>query len=119
MLVAVTSRPVWFQFADHPEVIFWVPGNENPSFHDQPQSGATYAEKLTAADREVDLADADDALRRIRALSPHIGARGELDGRRVTIWKARVEEGRLVPEIVQAEGRRRMTYEDFLRGVRA
>ena len=27
------------------------------------------------------------------ALSPHIGARGELHGRRVTIWKARLEQG--------------------------
>ena len=90
-----------------------------PAFHDQPGAGATYAEKLTAADRELDFdAKPDESLRRIRALSPHIGARAELDGRRVTIWQARVEDGKLVPEIVQADGRRRMPYEDFLRGLR-
>ena len=80
----------------------------------------TYAEKLTAADRELDpAAPPEESLRRIRALSPHIGARTELDGRRVTIWKARVEDGHLVPEVVQAEGRRRMTYDEFLRGLRS
>ena len=93
---------------------------EEPVFHDQPDEGATYAEKLTAADRELDLdAEPEESLRRIRALSPHIGARAELDGRRVTIWQARVEDGKLVPEIVQQDGRRRMAYEDFLRGLRA
>jgi methionyl-tRNA formyltransferase len=90
-----------------------------PSFHPQPDAGMTYAEKLTAADRELDpAAPPEENVRRIRALSPHIGARTELDGRRVTIWKARVEDGRLVPDIVQAEGRRRMAYSDFLRGLR-
>jgi len=93
---------------------------ERPIFREQPAAGATYAEKLTAADRELDLdAEPEDNLRRIRALSPQIGARTELDGRRVTIWKARVKAGKLVPEIVQQDGRRRMTYEDFLRGLRA
>ena len=31
----------------------------------------------------------------MRALSPHIGALGELNGRRVTIWQARLEDGAL------------------------
>jgi methionyl-tRNA formyltransferase len=93
---------------------------ENPVFHEQPDEGATYAEKLTAADRELDLdAPPEESLRRIRALSPHIGARAELNGRPVTIWKARVEGGTLVPDTVQQDGRRRMPYEDFLRGLRA
>jgi methionyl-tRNA formyltransferase len=88
-----------------------------PQFH--PQVGEpSYAEKITAADRELDLSQPQEALRRIRALSPHIGARAELEGRRVTIWKARLEGGRLVPVEVQPEGRRRMTYDEFLRGVR-
>jgi methionyl-tRNA formyltransferase len=86
----------------------------------QTDDGATYAEKLSAADRELDpKAPAEESLRRIRALSPHIGARGTLEGRRVTIWKARIDEGRLVPEIVQAEGRRAMEYDEYLRGLRA
>jgi methionyl-tRNA formyltransferase len=77
----------------------------------------TYAEKIAAADRELDLADPEDALRRVRALSPHIGARAELHGRPVTIWKARLADGKLEPVEVQPEGRRRMTYAEFLRGL--
>jgi methionyl-tRNA formyltransferase len=89
-----------------------------PAFTPQPQEGATYAAKITAADRELDLADPEDAQRRIRALSPHIGARAELQGRRVVVWRARIEDGQLVPVEVQPEGRRRMTYAEFLRGLR-
>ena len=49
-----------------------------------PQQGeATYAAKIEAADRELDLSRPEESLNRIRALSPHIGARGELDGRRL------------------------------------
>jgi methionyl-tRNA formyltransferase len=89
-----------------------------PSFTPQPEDGVTYAEKLTAADRELDLSHPEEALRRIRALSPHIGARAELRGRRLTIWKARVVDGQLELVEVQPEGGRRMTYAEFLRGVR-
>ena len=85
----------------------------------RPQEGeATYAAKIEAADRELDLADPRGSLNRIRALSPHIGARGELHGRRVTIWRARLENGELVPVEVQPEGGRRMGYDEFLRGLR-
>jgi methionyl-tRNA formyltransferase len=91
---------------------------EEPRFEPQAADGATYAEKITATDRELDLADAGDALRRIRALSPHIGAWAELHGRRVTIWKAHLEEGKLVPDVVQPAGRGTMSYDEFLRGVR-
>ncbi len=89
-----------------------------PAFRPQPDEGVTYAAKIAAEDRELDLAEPEDALRRIRALSPHIGARGELHGRRVTIWKARLEQGELVPVEVQPEGKRRMSYEEFRRGLR-
>ena len=88
-----------------------------PSF--TPQEGeATYAAKIEPADRELDLTRPKESLNRIRALSPHIGARGELHGRRVTIWKARLEDGELVPVEVQPEGGRRMPYEAFVRGLR-
>jgi methionyl-tRNA formyltransferase len=91
----------------------------DPSFEPQPDVGVTYADKITAADRTLDLdGDPREALRRIRALSPHIGARATLDGRSVTIWSARIEDGRLVPVEVQPDDRRRMTYAEFLRGLR-
>ena len=34
------------------------------------------------------------------------------------VWRARIEDGRAVPVEVQPEGKRRMAYEEFLRGVR-
>ena len=90
----------------------------SPSFAPQGENGVTYAEKIGPADRELDLGDPEDAWRRVRALSPHIGAWTTLHGRRVTVWKARLEDGALVPEVVQPEGRSQMAYDEFLRGVR-
>ena len=91
----------------------------DPEFTPQDEDGATYAEKITAADRELDWTmPAEDLLNRVRALSPHIGARAELHGRPVTIWKARVAGGRLEPLEVQQDGKRRMTYDEFLRGLK-
>jgi methionyl-tRNA formyltransferase len=89
-----------------------------PSFAPQPEEGVTYAEKIGPEDRELDLGDPLDAWRRVRALSPHIGARTELDGRRVTVWRARLDDGAFVPVEVQPEGKRRMSYDDFRRGLR-
>lgn len=86
----------------------------------QPVEGVTYAEKITAADRELDLsAPAEEQHRRIRALSPHIGARARVHGRSVTVWRAQVENGKLLLREVQPDGRRRMTYDEFLRGLRS
>ena len=90
-----------------------------PEFTPQDEEGVTYAEKITAADRELDWGEpAEELLNRVRALSPHIGARAELHGRPVTIWKARVNGARLEPLEVQPDGKRRMTYDEFLRGLR-
>jgi len=91
---------------------------EQPSFTPQSEDGASYAEKIAASDRELNLADPLDSWRRVRALSPHIGAWTTLHGRRVTIWRARLEAGVFVPELVQPEGRGRMSYDEFTRGLR-
>ena len=90
-----------------------------PTFTPQPDEGVTYAEKIGPADRVLDWSRApEELLNQVRALSPHIGARAELHGRTVTIWRARIEDGKLVPVEVQPEGRRRMSYDEFLRGLR-
>lgn len=90
-----------------------------PLFEPQPDEGVTYAARLTPADRELDWSRPPvENLNRIRALSPHIGARGELHGRPVTVWRARIAGGELEPLEVQPEGRRRMGYDEFLRGLR-
>jgi methionyl-tRNA formyltransferase len=91
---------------------------ESPTFEPQPGEGATYAEKIQPSDRELDLADPADAWRRVRALSPHIGAWATIHHRRVIVWRARLDGDVFVPEVVQPAGRGRMTYDEFLRGVR-
>ena len=90
-----------------------------PAFTPQSDEGVTYAEKITAADRALDWnRPAEELVNRVRALSPHIGARAELRGKPVTIWEARVVDGEVVPVEVQPDGGRRMTYDEFLRGLR-
>jgi methionyl-tRNA formyltransferase len=89
-----------------------------PRFTPQPTEGVTYAEKIRPADRELDLGDPADAWRRVRALSPHIGARAILEGRRVIVWRAHLDDGKFVPDEVQPDGRRAMGYQEFLRGLR-
>jgi methionyl-tRNA formyltransferase len=85
-----------------------------------PQEGeATYAEKIGPADRELDWSRPPDELHnRIRALSPHIGARGELHGRPVLVWRSRLVDGQLELLEVQPEGGRRMMLAEFKRGLR-
>jgi methionyl-tRNA formyltransferase len=52
-----------------------------PGFRDQPEQGVTYAEKIGPEDRLLDpAAPADQLERRVRALTPHIGAYIALDG---------------------------------------
>jgi methionyl-tRNA formyltransferase len=90
-----------------------------PDFQPQPTDGATYAEKITAADRDLDLTrPASELVNHIRALSPHIGARAVVDGRPLVIWKARDRDGELELLEVQPEGGRRMPYDAYLRGLR-
>ena len=89
-----------------------------PTFTPQSDEGVTYAEKITAADRDLDWErPALELHNRVRALSPHIGARGVVEGRRVLVWRTRVEGDRLELLDVQPEGKRRMTYEEFRRGL--
>jgi methionyl-tRNA formyltransferase len=97
-----------------------------PAFRPQPEQGATYAPKITPADRELDWSRPPRELHnRIRALSPHIGARGEVGGRRLIVWRARpagpgarLVAGGLELLEVQPEGRRRMSGDEYLRGLR-
>jgi methionyl-tRNA formyltransferase len=104
---------------------------------EQPEAGVTYAHKIEAADRRIDWSGrAVAAANLVRALSPHVGARCELDGQPVTVWRARAEAGGGVPGAVspplvvacgdgalrilevQAAGRRRMPVDEYLRGLR-
>ena len=66
-----------------------------PAFRDQPDQGVTYAEKIEARDRRLDPSRrADELERRVRALTPHIGAYVELDeGERLGVRRAALAAG--------------------------
>jgi len=97
-----------------------VLGAPEASFRQQPEEGVTYAKKIGPSDRVLDLErPARELVDRVRALSPHIGARTRLHGRPVTVWRARVgEDGSFEPVELQPDGGRRMSYEAWLRGLR-
>jgi methionyl-tRNA formyltransferase len=100
----------------------------------------TYAHRIGPDDRRIDWdRPAAEITDRVRALAPHIGARAELDGLPVTVWRASatragggpgavtVDAGRLLigagggaVEVreLQPAGKRRMTADEFLRGRR-
>jgi methionyl-tRNA formyltransferase len=88
----------------------------DPHFTPQPDEGVTYAEKITPEDRVLDPErPARELVDRVRALSPHIGARlGDL-----LVWRARVNDaGEFEPVEVQPPGGKRMAYDAYLRGRR-
>ena len=96
-----------------------VLADPSPSF--TPQTGeATYAEKIRPQDRVLELArPAEHLVRTVRALSPHIGARAELEGRSVTVWEARVaDDGSFEVLELQPDGGRRMSADAWRRGLR-
>ena len=66
-----------------------------PPCREQPEAGVTYAEKIESADRLLDPRCAADELeRRVRALTPHIGAYIErVDGERIGVLRAALAPG--------------------------
>jgi methionyl-tRNA formyltransferase len=104
--------------------------DERPPFSAQPNDGITYADKIDKQDRVLEPdRPAEELERKVRALTPHIGA--YIDEPRLTVTKARVADeqgtglrvvdGRLLYaglELleVQPPGKRPMTADAYLRG---
>jgi len=105
----------------------------------QPEDGATYAQKLSAQDAEIDWRrPCVEIERRLRALRPSPGARTVLRGEALKVWRGRCErahgepgavlsadeagllvacgEGALRVSELQRAGSRRLGAADFLRG---
>jgi methionyl-tRNA formyltransferase len=98
------------------ELLGDVLAQDEPRFEPQLEDGVTYAEKIRPEDRVLDpAAPAQELVNRVRALSPHIGARlGDL-----IVWRAKVgDDGEFEPLEVQPAGGRRMAYDAYLRGRR-
>jgi methionyl-tRNA formyltransferase len=110
---------------------------ERPASRPQDERGVTYAHKIEAAERALDWSrPAAELDRKVRALSPHIGARMVLDGRPCQVWRARpLAEGPGVGEVgaelvvgcgegalqmleLRPAGKGRMAAADLLRGLR-
>ena len=93
---------------------------DDPQFEPQPSDGVTYAEKITPEDRDLDLTrPAQELVNVVRGLSPHIGARAEVEGRRLLVWRARVgDDGSFELLEVQPVGGKRMPYDAYRRGLR-
>ncbi|MCW2983581.1 MAG: methionyl-tRNA formyltransferase [Conexibacter sp.] len=91
----------------------------NPAPEPQPEDGVTYAEKLTAEDRTLDLTRSpEENVRIVRALHPHIGARIALpSGELLGVQEASIAlDGSLELLTVQPAGGRTMGYAEYLRG---
>jgi methionyl-tRNA formyltransferase len=85
----------------------------------QPEEGITYAEKIAAADRDLDPSAPPRVQHdHVRALAPHIGARLTLeDGTVLGVRRTRIaEDGSLELLEVQPPGGKPMAYADYLRG---
>lgn len=81
---------------------------------------ADYAAKLTVEEFELDLArPAAEVLRIVRAGNPRPGAwLRSTDGARLKVWRAHEDDGRIVPDEVQPEGKARMSYAAWRTGHR-
>jgi methionyl-tRNA formyltransferase len=94
--------------------------DERPECVEQDEARATYADKISAADRTLDPdAPAAEQERVVRALHPHIGARLPLaDGTFLGVHRARVsaDGDRLELLEVQPPGGRPMPYDAYVRG---
>ena len=75
--------------------------DDGPDPVEQPETGVTYAEKITPQDRQLDPGrPADELERSVRALHPHIGAHLQLsDGSLLGVLEARV-----LPAVTGATG---------------
>jgi len=81
--------------------------------HDQ----ASYTKILSRQDGKIDWQkSAQEIERMVRAFYPWPGAWTIKEGKRLKVLKAKVVKDSLVLEIVQPEGKREMTWEEFKRG---
>lgn len=80
---------------------------------------ATYCKKIEKSDGEINLEDKPEInLRKIRAYHVWPGAYFFKNDKRVIVKKASIKNDKLVIERVVPEGKKEMSYDDFLRGLK-
>ena len=83
----------------------------------QDENKATYTKILTKEDGEINWEKSPQEIdRQIRALNPWPGVYTVQQKKRIKILRARIENGKLLIEQIQPEGKKPMTFEDFKRG---
>jgi len=93
----------------------WVKGRKKPIPQDEKKS--TYTKLLTRKDGEIDWKKSPQEIhRQIRAFSPWPGTYTFYNGKRLKILKASLEENKLIIQEVQPEGKKPMSFKDFLLG---
>lgn len=97
----------------------WMGGKITPTA--QNHSEATYTQKITKESGRIDLSDnAERTYRKVRAFDvwPRTYFLTKRNGRemRVVVTDAKIDDGKLIPLRVIPEGKREMSYEEFLRG---
>ncbi len=93
----------------------WIAGEiqEKEQDHDK----ATFCQKITKSDGEINLADnSEKNLRKIRAFHIWPTAYYFDNQKRIVIKTAHIEDGKLILDKVVPEGKKEMGYEDYLRG---
>lgn len=81
----------------------------------QDESQASYTKILTKEDGQIDLKKTgpEEAERFIRAMQPWPGAWTTANGKRLKLLKAHLDDGKLVLDEVQLEGKNPVSYEQF------
>jgi methionyl-tRNA formyltransferase len=104
--LVAAGTPLLVELLTHP-VHEWIDGGE-------PQTGAvTYADKLSTTDREIDWSASPVEIHRLIRVG---GAWTTFRGKRLKVHEAALVDGRLVPTVVQPEGKPTMSFDAWRNG---
>jgi len=84
---------------------------------EQDDSLATFTKRIKKEDGEINWdKPVEEIERMVRAYNPWPRAYTFLNDKRLIIYESHIENGKLIPEIVQPEGGKMMNWGDFKRG---
>jgi methionyl-tRNA formyltransferase len=87
------------------------------SLKKQNKKNVSYTQKFTKENGKIDWQDSSEKIdAQVRALKPWPGTYTEINGKRLIIHEAHLENGNLIIDKVQPAGKNEMSFSDFLRG---